>query len=399
MTAKHSLPGSPEPGAVPESAHGPGLYLHIPFCLQKCPYCSFYSVSGRPDLTGSFAAALGLQIRSVAARRDAREQPPATTIFFGGGTPSMLPPEILAELLQTCRRHFPCADTMEISIEVNPATIDGRGLQLLRQTGFNRLSIGVQSFNDQELKRIGRVHTADEAVQTADMARLAGFTNISLDLMYGLPGQDLQSWQDNLTRALELEPEHLSLYELTIEEDTSFARRLAEGDLHQPPEETILAMMEVSRRLSSDAGLCRYEISNYCRPGYQCRHNSNYWHNGSYIGLGPGAVSRLGPTRYTAAADVERFCKLMKNNEPVWLEQETLDNEYRFRETVIMGLRMTKGVSLDSLRQRFAIDTADYYGPTLERLIGQRLLEIRRQQLRLTEQGLLLANTVMAELV
>ncbi len=377
---------------------GPGLYLHVPFCLQKCPYCSFYSVSGRLDLTGPFTAAVSRQIQSVAACREAREQP-LETIFFGGGTPSMLAPEILAELLAACLHNFPCAEEMEISIEVNPATIAGRGLEILRRAGFNRLSIGVQSFNDQELKRIGRAHSADEAVQTLRMARTAGFTNISMDLMYALPGQNLRDWQDNLNQALELEPDHLSLYELTIEEGTPFARRLAGGGLQIPPEETTLLMMEETRRLTSGAGLRRYEISNYCRPGFQCRHNSNYWQNGSYIGLGPGAVSRLGPTRFTAAADVELFCECLEKGQEVWQEEETLDNEARFRETVIMELRMTKGVSLESLQKRFGIDAIDYYGPTLDRLREQRLLEMHRRRLRLTAQGLLLANTVMAELV
>jgi len=398
MTARHSLTGSVKPGTVAEYIHNPGLYLHVPFCLQKCPYCSFYSVSGRLDLGKRFVTAVNRQIQQFAGWGETRKHP-LTTIFFGGGTPSMLPPGILGQLLQSCRQQFPCAEEMEISIEVNPATINGRGLQILRQAGFNRLSIGVQSLNDQELKRIGRAHSAAEAVQSFHMARQAGFTNISLDLMYGLPGQGKQSWRDNLTQALELEPEHLSLYELTIEESTPFARQLSTNELQLPDEKVILSMMERTKRLTAAAGLDRYEISNYARPGSQCRHNINYWQNGSYIGLGPGAVSRLGPTRYSVVADVERFCTLMENGEKVWQEKETLDNEARFRETVIMGLRMTGGVSLDALEQRFGIDTVIYYGAILDQLMGRELVTTHQGRLRLTEQGLLLANTVMARLV
>ncbi|MCF6186477.1 MAG: radical SAM family heme chaperone HemW [Desulfobulbaceae bacterium] len=378
--------------------YGPGLYLHVPFCLQKCPYCSFYSLSGRLDLSTRFVAAVNRQIERFSTRRETREQP-FTTIFFGGGTPTMLPPTILTDLLQACLDRFPHANELEISIEVNPATIAQEGLQLLRRGGFNRLSIGVQSLNDQELKRIGRAHSANEAMQTVRMARQAGFTNISLDLMYGLPGQDEQSWQKNLNRALALEPDHLSLYELTIEENTPFGRRLNRNDLQLPDEEKVLAMMETTRRLTSGVGLSRYEISNYSRPGFQCRHNINYWQNGHYVGLGPGAVSRIGATRFTAVTDVELFCERLENERKEWQEEETLDKETRFRETVIMGLRMTKGVSLDALNKRFGIDPAVYYGTTLKLLMEQELVEMQQGWLRLTEPGLLLANTVMAQLV
>ncbi len=378
--------------------YGPGLYLHVPFCLQKCPYCSFYSLSGRLDLSTRFVAAVNRQIERFSTRRETREQPFAT-IFFGGGTPTMLPPTILTDLLQACLDRFPHANELEISIEVNPATIAQEGLQLLRRGGFNRLSIGVQSLNDQELKRIGRAHSANEAMQTVRMARQAGFTNISLDLMYGLPGQDEQSWQENLNRALALEPDHLSLYELTIEENTPFGRRLNRNDLQLPDEEKVLAMMETTRRLTSGVGLSRYEISNYARPGLQCRHNINYWQNGHYVGLGPGAVSRIGATRFTAVTDMELFCERLENERKEWQEEETLDKETRFRETVIMGLRMTKGVSLDALNKRFGIDPAVYYGTTLKLLMEQELVEMQQGWLRLTEPGLLLANTVMAQLV
>jgi len=374
-----------------------GLYLHVPFCLHKCPYCSFYSLAGRLDLSKQYVAAIKKQLRRFATLKKTQAQP-LTTIFFGGGTPSMLSPDVLRELLSDCLHHFPCADEMEISMEVNPATVDAHGLLTLRRSGFNRLSIGVQSFNDRELQRLGRPHSAADAVQTVQMAQQAGFTNISIDLMYGLPDQNTQSWQDSLDQALDLNIQHLSLYELTIEEKTPFATQFGRGDLKLPEEEVVLSMMEATRQRISSAGFVRYEISNYSRPGYECRHNINYWQNGDYIGLGPGAVSCLDGTRRTAITDVERFCEL-REKETEWQEEETLENEARFRETVIMGLRMTQGVSIQEIAERFDINPLSYYGKTLDQLMDAKLLVIDQGRLRLTDQGLLLANTVMAELV
>jgi len=402
MTARYSLNRPDERLnlsviALPNHLQNMGLYLHVPFCLHKCPYCSFYSLAGRLDLSKQYVVAVKKQLRRFAAIKKTQAQP-LTTIFFGGGTPTMLSPDVLRELLYDCLHHFPCAEEMEISMEVNPATVDARGLQALRKSGFNRLSIGVQSFNDRHLQRLGRPHTAADAVLTVQMARQAGFTNISLDLMYGLPSQNTRSWQGCLDQALDLNIQHLSLYELTIEENTPFAAGLDRGELQLPEEEIVLSMMETIRESIASAGFVRYEISNFARPGYECRHNINYWQNGDYIGLGPGAVSCLDGTRRTAITDVERFCeRLEKGSE--WQEEETLDNEARFRETIIMGLRMTQGVSIQGITERFALNPLSYYGKTLDQLMEAKLLVVDQDRLRLTDRGLVLANTVMAELV
>ncbi len=323
------------------------------------------------------------------------------TIFFGGGTPTMLPADILADLLASCLNVFSHDETngLEISIEANPATTDVHGLRILRRAGFNRLSIGVQSFNDRELQLLGRPHNASDARRIFHNARQAGFTNINLDLMYGLPGQQVSHWRDTLEQALILEPEHLSLYELTVEEDTPFGVQKARGLLQLPGEEKVLAMLEATQTMTRQAGFIRYEISNYARPGFECGHNINYWQNRSYIGLGPGAVGFLDNTRYTAVKDMEQFAQQMSAERSAWLEKESLTHEKRFRETVIMGLRMITGVSRGELRKRFGIDPVSYYGTTLDRLVKQDLLHCKSDQLRLTDQGLLLADTVMAELV
>lgn len=311
----------------------------------------------------------------------------------------MLPPEALCALLAECRQHFPHAEEAEISIEVNPATADFPALQTLRQAGFNRLSLGVQSLHDAALRQLGRPHTAAEAVQTARLARQAGFANLNLDLMYGLPGQTLPSWRETLAQALALRPQHLSIYELTIDEGTPFARQQEHGELALPDEDTVLLMLEATQQMTEAAGFRRYEISNYALIGCECRHNINYWRNGDYIGIGPGAVSCPNGTRRSAIADVAAFCSRIENGQEVWEDEERLEPEAAFRETVIMGLRMTEGVALDELRRRFGIDAAAYYGETLARLTRQGLLELADGRLRLTAQGLLLANAVMAELV
>ncbi len=377
----------------------PGLYVHVPFCLRKCPYCSFYSLAGRRRLHGRYVRALSAQMRWF-EDYFRPGTPDARSIFFGGGTPTVLSATVLAGLLAACRGSFLSSGReVETSIEVNPATVAGEDLVRLRRAGFNRLSIGVQSFNDDELRRLGRLHTAAAARQTVRLARRAGFTNLSLDLMYGLPGQCLAGWRETLQQALDLEPEHLSTYELTVEEGTPFAGQALRGDLDLPGEEEVLAMMETTLTQLAAAGFRRYEISSYARPGRECYHNINYWQNGSYIGLGAGAVSCLAGRRLSGVADVEDYCRRLESGRPVWSDVEQLDREARFRETVVMGLRMTAGVSVTRLRRRFDIDLPAYYGPTLAALLDQGLIVQDPDRLRLSARGLVLANRVMAELV
>jgi oxygen-independent coproporphyrinogen-3 oxidase len=342
---------------------------------------------------------MALQIRQAAggARTGARR---IETVFFGGGTPSLLPVSQIIRLLELCRACFGVdPGTAEITIEVNPATIGLDGLRQLARAGFNRISMGAQSFIDRELRVLGRAHTAAQSGDTLRQARRAGFANIAIDLMYGLPGQTVPSWRETLTAALELDPEHLSVYELTIEAGTPFAKLHGEGGLGLPGEEEVLAMLELTLGETAGRGLRRYEISNYARPGFECRHNVNYWRNGSYIGLGAGAVSSIGGRRCTAVADIEAYCRRTEAGESVIAEMEELGREARFRETVVMGLRMTGGISVRELGHRFGIDADEYYGGVLTRLSAAGLLVREGDIIRLTGRGLLLANRVMAELV
>lgn len=374
-----------------------GLYLHVPFCLRKCPYCAFFSVAAGPGLMRRYAAALILQLGRMAAGAAGRR--PAATVFFGGGTPSLLPARELAGLLRECRARFRVAADSEISIEVNPATVAAADLQLLRRAGFNRLSVGVQSFADGELARIGRPHTAAAARAVIRAAREAGFDNINIDLMFGLPAQTAADFRETLRAALDLAPEHLAVYELTVEEGTPFVGLAARGRLDLPPEEAVLEMMAATDEETGRAGMRRYEISNYARPGRECRHNINYWRNGVYVGLGAGAVSHIEGRRCAAVRDVEEYCRRVEAGLEPWDEVEELDPEARFRETVIMGLRMTAGVSVGGLERRFGLNPASYYGPTLRHLAEQELIIVEEGFLRLTALGLRVANRVMADLV
>lgn len=375
-----------------------GLYLHVPFCLKKCDYCSFYSIARNHQVDG-WAKALEChigQLHSSCLLEGVR----FNTIFFGGGTPTALPLAMLIRLLKLCTQTFEIGEAgIETSIEVNPATVSAEELNGLRLAGFNRISIGVQSFVDTELLRLGRVHSAAAAVETFEAARQAGFDNLSLDLMYGLPGQDNKSWLASLEKALALKPDHLSLYELTPEPGSRLYEQLNDGRMALPDEETVLAMMEDTGRLIAASALERYEISNYARPGRQCVHNLNYWANGAYLGLGPGAVSCLQGRRIQTITDIRAFCERVHGGQTVWVEEEQLDREALFRETVVMGLRMIRGSSSAKLQRRFGLDISEYYGDVLVRLLDQGLLEWEGGYLRLTTMGLPLANSVMAQLV
>ena len=373
------------------------LYIHIPFCVSKCPYCSFVSWPGMDNLHQRYVAALLHEAEWL--RRNTSAQP-LSTLFLGGGTPTILAGQELAAIVTACKGLFGFTYEVEISIEANPKTIDPAKLTLLRRSGINRLSIGVQSLQDTELQHLGRPHSADDAITAVRLARTAGFDNISLDLMYGIPGQDHKSWQQSLEQALSLAPDHLSLYELTVETGTPYYQQLEQGLLDLPHEEELAAMDQTTATLCRQAGLVQYEISNYARFGYECRHNINYWQNGPYLALGAGAVACLAGRRQQKTRDPRLFCEQIESGQSVVQEEECLEPVASFRETVIMGLRMNQGVSKERLRKRYEMELNDCYGTTLiRRLVDQGLLEMTATHLRLTARGRVFANQVMAELV
>lgn len=372
------------------------LYLHIPFCVKKCHYCSFNSCAKGEAIFAQYVAALKQELLELARKRNDKR---LKSLFIGGGTPSVLPSFMLLELLDLCRELFPPAQEAEITIEANPGTVDESSLSAFKGAGVNRLSLGVQSFNDRELKVLGRIHDSFVACDAVKAAKRTGLSNINIDLMYGLPGQTVESWHFSLEQAIALYPQHLSLYQLTIEEGTPFCQAVATQKITLPEEEAILRMDEVSASLTSDAGFKQYEISNYAIPGYECIHNINYWQNGEYLACGASAVSCVEGVRQKRISDPWEYIKRMNTGSSLYVESECLSAEASFRESVIMGLRMTKGVSLGQLNARYQIDLVAYYGNILEKLIDLQLVELTATSLSLTEKGRPFANWIMAELV
>ncbi len=372
------------------------LYIHIPFCLSKCFYCSFSSFPQMDGHHNRYVQSLLTQIRTSYPEKHKKV---LETLFIGGGTPTVLRAGKLVEIIETCREVYGFSDDAEISIEANPGTIDRAKLSALHDAGVNRLSVGVQSFNNQDLQVLGRAHRSDKSIQAVDDAHEAGFTNISLDLMYGLPGQNVESWEKNLEQAVALHPQHLSLYQLTIEEDTAFYTRYLNDSLGLPDDEAILAMEQVTREYLGAHGIEQYEISNYARAGYECRHNIGYWRNEEFVGCGAGAAGFCNGKRYKVITDPLLYCSAVESGEDVIEESEVLSTEASFRETVVMGLRLIKGIDKRRLSDRYHLTLDDQYGSELTDLVRKGLLEETEDYLRLTVQGRRYANQVMAELV
>ncbi|MCP4342294.1 MAG: radical SAM family heme chaperone HemW [Desulfobulbaceae bacterium] len=376
------------------------LYLHIPFCLSKCHYCSFSSCAGGKELYGSYVAALITELTRLAETKSERAGTPGLeTLFVGGGTPTCLPSELLQGVIRSSLALFAVAPDAEVSVEANPGTVDVPYLESLLQVGVNRLSLGVQSFDNQELELIGRAHNEKGACSAVKAARTAGFDNINLDLMYGLPGQTPDSWLKTLEKGLSFLPEHLSLYQLTIEPETPFHTLVENNNIKLPAEEEIIQMDAITAELCSSAGLHQYETSNYAIKGNKCRHNINYWLNDDYLAAGASAVSCTRGIRERRIADSALYIQRINRQESVVIERENLSREDSFRETVIMGLRMVQGVSRIALYERYSLDLETYYGATLAKLLDFGFLELTATHLRLTSKGWPLSNQIMAELV
>jgi len=389
---------------VPETAEQPvGIYIHIPFCETKCPYCSFISYPAQdPEFINSYIEALERQVWEMAVQPWVRKRK-FHSLFVGGGTPSSIDPVKLSGLIAECLDAFDfiqISETLpEVTVEVNPNTVNDNLLTGLRGAGVNRISIGMQALADRMLKNIGRLHSVEDNLQAFERTRNAGFSNINLDLMYGLPYQDENIWEDSLRQAAGLSPEHFSVYELTIEPGTPFFELAKKKSLNLPAEEKVVAMFMKAREILAAEGYQHYEISNYGRSGFACRHNITYWENGNYLGLGAGAVSCFSGLRIKNEEDPRQFIKLLNRKQMPYAEAEFLSLEAGFRETVIMGLRLTNGVSVRHLESRFGLTPHKYYGKILEELMRRELITETEGRLKLTRKGMLLANRVMEQLV
>ncbi|MGA7828054.1 MAG: radical SAM family heme chaperone HemW [Geobacteraceae bacterium] len=372
------------------------LYIHYPFCLRKCRYCAFNSVVDASCSSDEYLAGL---LGELALRRGMPERgSSAVTLYFGGGTPSLLEPGQVERIIDAAAKQYALASDAEITLECNPGTVDGAKLAAFRAAGVNRLSVGVQSFDDDLLELLGRAHTAGETLAAFRYARKAGFDNVGIDLIHSLPGQTLVHWQRELSRACELNPEHLSVYGLSIEEGTPFALLEENGTLFLPDEEESADMYEKSAEILTAHGYEQYEIANFSRPGFRSRHNSGYWKRRPYLGFGAGAHSFLHPPaaghRFSNSERVADYLQMISNDCFPTSESRSLTRDEAMAEYLFLGLRLTEGVSLMRFYEEFSLSFHEVFGIVSADLFAAGLLEIRGDFLRLTEKARILSNQV-----
>ncbi len=387
------------------------LYVHIPFCSLKCSYCDFNSYANLEGLVPDFTRALCEEMRMWSRVMEGR---PVATAFFGGGTPSLMPLGELRSIFAAMRESFAIEADGEVTLEANPGTVDLEYLRGLVSLGVNRLSYGVQSFHDDELAALDRIHSAAEAKQGYAWAREAGFRRINLDFIYGLPEQPLERWKETLEQAIELGPEHMSLYALTVEEGTKLAYDIDHGRVPEPDGDMQATIYEWSQKRMAEAGYQQYEISNWSRPGEECRHNLVYWRNGDWLGMGPGAHSHLDGVRFADVYSPKRYISLVEKGRSIDLPSsaremidalpqvtfvDPLSRELQMVDTAILGLRLNEGLDLGEFDSRFGVKVEDVYGPQIEEMTSAGFLELADGRLRLTERGRYLANEVFVRLL
>ena len=404
---------SPYMSDMPDADAAIALYVHIPFCETKCPYCDFNTYAAIEPLMPAYGEALRAEIAlwGRLAAGGAGDALRVSSVFFGGGTPSYVPAEQIAEVMAAVHSAFRALPDAEVTLEANPGDFTPRKLSAYLDCGVNRLSIGVQSFDDGLLAMLGRRHSANEAADAYRMAVEAGFRNISIDLMYGLPYQRLEQWQRTLDRALELAPPHLSMYCLTLEGGTPMERWVADGRMPEPDADLAADMYVLAQDAMRRAGYRHYEISNWALAGMRSFHNLTYWRNLPYLGVGPGAHSYLWGRRFANIRSPREYVGLMQGGvaavweggpdavirgAPVVGEVERIEPPLEMAETLMMGLRLDEGVSVAGFRERFGVAPAERYPDAVGELTAQGLLEARDGALRLTARGRMMANAVVS---
>ncbi len=385
------------PGKV-TNGNGFGIYVHIPFCRSKCPYCDFNSRVHGELPEARYISALLKEFSSAISGERGTPPTKASSLYFGGGTPSLLSPSAIGSVVEAIRRHGALAPTAEITVEVNPGTVDNHYLKALYGYGVNRISIGAQSFSDDALKSLERVHGAADAIRAYGDARGAGFKNIGVDLIFAVPGQSVDEWVSSINTVLRLRPEHISIYGLTYEEGTPFNERLRGGEMEKVPEDTELSMFKDGAALLASGGYIHYEISNLALPGFWSRHNMNYWMGGGYLGLGAGAHSYfpgLGAgygVRRSNEPDAGVYMERVEDEGKAVSFSEELTREEAMTEALMLGLRSALGVDMADFRERFG--TGPEEALSRDSLFNEGLLYAKDGRLLLTEKGLYLFNEI-----
>ena len=385
----HQIVANPSPPA--------GLYIHIPFCAQKCIYCDFYSIT---DLAGaaSFATALEREMELVGETACTFD-----TLYIGGGTPSVLEAGAIGHIIAQAGRHFDIRSGAEITIEVNPGTVLLEDLRRYRQSGVNRLNIGVQSFRDDNLKFLGRIHSKNEALKSINWARQVGFENIGLDLIYGLPEQDESGWLNDLDRAVGMSPEHLSCYLLTREPGTPLETEIGAGRIQLPPEAHLGKLFQATRDYLTNHGYRHYEVSNFARAAdkrdspWESRHNRKYWTSVPYIGLGPSAHSYLAPERHWNHRSIEKYFQDIRQGQLPLADKEKLTREQMIMEAIYLGFRTVPGIDVFDFKDRFGIDFLKTFGRTIADFEKDGLINIANGRCRVTPKGMVLLDAITAE--
>ena len=372
---------------------GMELYLHIPFCVKKCAYCDFLSFPSGQEIQRQYAKRLMEDIDCMGKEYG---DIPVDTIFIGGGTPSVPESRLIVDLMEHVNRAFQISDGAEISMEANPGTVTREKLKEYRRAGINRISFGLQSANDRELKLLGRIHTWAEFLESFALARECGFTNLNIDLMSALPGQTCESWKDTLKRVTDLEPEHISAYSLILEEGTPFGDKYGseEGRKLLPDEDSEREMYHETKRFLRECGYERYEISNYAKPGWECRHNIGYWTGVPYLGLGLGASSYMNGSRFAVSSDMQQY---LEEKPGTFTDVEKLTKKDMEEEFFYVGLRMTAGVSLSEFERRFGMSAEEVYPGLMETFVEEKAAEFRGDRFVLTDYGLDVSNYIMAQ--
>jgi len=385
-----------------KSAGDIALYLHIPFCARKCAYCDFASEAleeaGGLSAARRYVDALAVEIdrRAVSEEFDGAR---LESVYLGGGTPTILPPEWMAEVLGRLRSRFAFEDGAEVTIEANPGTVDQAKIAALLAAGVNRFSLGVQSFSDETLRTLGRIHTAAEAQEAIASARRAGCANISLDLMYGVPRQSLEEWRRSLAAAVECGVAHISAYALTVEEGTALQAQIESGELPAADDDLAADMYSAAEQILGEAGFEHYEISNFARPGLECRHNRRYWADDEYLGLGASAHSFRGGVRWNNTADLRVYTEWLERGRLPVVRAEALSARERVGEMLMLGLRRAEGVSEEEIEGRCGSAPQEVFEEEIRGLCGDGLLIAEGGRLWIPREKWLLSNEVLAEFV